>query len=63
MAIPKRKTNQRIWRHSDTSSVRQSGRRAVRRLRHCWRRTCWKKSVKAAGSKNTLDPTLPEFVD
>ena len=35
---PKRKTSQRFWRHSDAPSVRQSGRRAVRRLRRCRRR-------------------------
>ena len=53
------KPGQRFWRHADAPSIRQSGRRSVRRLRHCGRRRL-EKSAKAATSRNTLDPTLPD---
>ncbi len=59
MAIPKRKTSQRFWRHSDAPSIRESGRRSVRRLRHCWRRVSKRIRSRPPASKNTLDPTLP----
>ena len=36
MATQTKNRRQRFWRHSDAPSVRQSGRRAVRRLRHGW---------------------------
>ena len=60
MAIIQRKTGRRFWRHADAPRVRQSGRRAVRRLRHCGRRASGRIRAKAATSNtNSLDPTLP----
>ena len=44
-------------RHSDAPRVRQGGRRAVGRLRHCGRCRTWNPSGRRP--RNTLDPTLP----
>ena len=59
MAIRKRKTGRRFWRHSDAPPFRQSGRRSVGRLQHCWRRRLEEIRSRPPAPGNTLDPTLP----